>query len=210
MFLVSSCNCLCPIRWSQVSNRKWRCSWSSADKRCSNYIWVINNVIAYWNASYIRDLMVYKYYVNMLFHSSSSITWTCWEFWKIWNPYIAKCPAVKIDVCNFCVNILAYRALAHLLWIVLSGKDSEIINNYDNAWDNTCYNADDLSIISALPFHTVWGIRQYNTFRLGDTYSISVSKLGWWSIDSGNGLSPSQCQTITSPESILTYCQLDP
>ena len=27
--------------------RKWRCSWSSADRRCTNYIWVINNFIDY-------------------------------------------------------------------------------------------------------------------------------------------------------------------
>ena len=26
---------------------EWRCSWSSADRRCSNYIWVINNLIAF-------------------------------------------------------------------------------------------------------------------------------------------------------------------
>ena len=54
MFLVSSCSCLCPIQWS----REWRCSWSSADRRCSNYIWVINNFIAYQGATYIRDLTV--------------------------------------------------------------------------------------------------------------------------------------------------------
>ena len=47
MFLVSSCSCLCPIQWSQVLSREWRCSWSSADRRCSNYIWVIDNFIAY-------------------------------------------------------------------------------------------------------------------------------------------------------------------
>ena len=41
MFLVSSCSCLCPIHWSQVLSREWRCSWSSADRRCSNYIWMI-------------------------------------------------------------------------------------------------------------------------------------------------------------------------
>ena len=27
--------------------RKWRCSWSSADRRCSNYIWVIDRFIAH-------------------------------------------------------------------------------------------------------------------------------------------------------------------
>ena len=46
MFLVSSSSCLCPIHWSQVLSAEWRCSWSSADRRCSNYIWVFNNFIA--------------------------------------------------------------------------------------------------------------------------------------------------------------------
>ena len=30
-----------------VLSWEWRCSWSSADRRCSNCIWVINNFIAY-------------------------------------------------------------------------------------------------------------------------------------------------------------------
>ena len=45
--------------WSQVLSREWRCSWSSADRRCSNYIWVINNFTAYQGASYFRGLTVY-------------------------------------------------------------------------------------------------------------------------------------------------------
>ena len=47
MFLIASCSCYCPIHWSQVLSREWRCSWSSADRRCSNHIWVITNLIAY-------------------------------------------------------------------------------------------------------------------------------------------------------------------
>ena len=58
MYLVSSCSCLCPRQWSQVSNREWRCSWSSADRWCSNYIWVIDNFIAHYSAFYITDLTV--------------------------------------------------------------------------------------------------------------------------------------------------------
>ena len=54
MFLISSCNCLCLIHWSQVLSREWRCSWNRADRRCPNYIWVINNFIAHRGASYIR------------------------------------------------------------------------------------------------------------------------------------------------------------
>ena len=44
--LVSCRSCLCPIHWSQMLSREQRCSWSSADRRCSNYIWVIKNFIA--------------------------------------------------------------------------------------------------------------------------------------------------------------------
>ena len=37
MFLVSACGCLCAIYWSQVLSWEWRCSWSSADRWCTNY-----------------------------------------------------------------------------------------------------------------------------------------------------------------------------
>ena len=56
--LVSSCSCLCPIHWNQMLSRKWRCSWSSTNKRCSSYSWVINKSIAYQAASYVRDSAV--------------------------------------------------------------------------------------------------------------------------------------------------------
>ena len=56
MFLVSSCICLWSIYWSQVLSWRWRWIWSSADRWCSNYIWVINNFIAYQGATYITGL----------------------------------------------------------------------------------------------------------------------------------------------------------
>ena len=59
MFLVSSCSFLSPIYWSHVLSWEWRCSWSSANRRCSNYIWVINNLIVHKGAPYIRDLTVF-------------------------------------------------------------------------------------------------------------------------------------------------------
>ena len=34
------------IESGQVLSLEWRCSWSSSDRRCSNYTWVINNFIA--------------------------------------------------------------------------------------------------------------------------------------------------------------------
>ena len=58
MCLVPSCNCLCSIHWSYVLCREWRCSWSSAGRRCSNYIWVINKFIYFKGAPYMRGLTV--------------------------------------------------------------------------------------------------------------------------------------------------------
>ena len=49
---------LCPIYWGQVLSREWRCSCSSTDRRCCNYIWVINNFIAYSAASNFRGFTV--------------------------------------------------------------------------------------------------------------------------------------------------------
>ena len=43
-----------------VLSWQWRCSWSSADRRCSIYIWAINNFITYWGVAYIRGLTVNK------------------------------------------------------------------------------------------------------------------------------------------------------
>ena len=42
-----------------VESRMTRCSWSSADRRCSNYISAINNFIAYYGAAYIRGWTAY-------------------------------------------------------------------------------------------------------------------------------------------------------
>ena len=57
-FLVSSCSCLRSVHWSHALSWEWRCSWSSADRRCSNYIRVINNFIAYYGATYTRGFTV--------------------------------------------------------------------------------------------------------------------------------------------------------
>ena len=78
MFLVSSCSCLCAIHWDQVLSQEWRCSWSSADRWCSNYIWVIDNFVAYQDVSYIRDFTVTSFNV---IQSCAILTWptiTCY------------------------------------------------------------------------------------------------------------------------------------
>ena len=72
IFPVSSCSHLCPIHWSQLLSWKWSCSWSSANRRCSNYIWMINNFIANSGAPYIRGLTVYIISNPFQFHCFSN------------------------------------------------------------------------------------------------------------------------------------------
>ena len=61
-----------PACWSQESSWEWRCSWSSADRRCSNYIWVINNSIANSGVAYIRGLMVLE---SNMFPIQKHLSW---------------------------------------------------------------------------------------------------------------------------------------
>ena len=77
MFLVSCFSCLCPIHWSQVLSQEWRCSWSSADRQCSNYIWVITNRIAYQGPTYIRGLMVNLVDTPNVIVTNVATAWWC-------------------------------------------------------------------------------------------------------------------------------------
>ena len=60
MFLVSSYSCLYQIHRSQVLSPEWWCIWSSAGRRGSNYMWVINKIITYLGKAYIRGLTVHE------------------------------------------------------------------------------------------------------------------------------------------------------
>ena len=73
MFLIFACCSLCAIYLSQMLSGEWRCSWSSADRRCSNYILVINKSIAYKSATYIRDLTVIYSNPNVLVYQSKYV-----------------------------------------------------------------------------------------------------------------------------------------
>ena len=68
-WLVPRHTCFCLIHWSHVLSWEWRCSWSSDDRRCSNYIWVINDLIARDDAPYIRGMTVNHIYIlNLCLH----------------------------------------------------------------------------------------------------------------------------------------------
>ena len=91
MFLISSCSCLCPVHWSQVLSRLWRCSWSSADRGCSNDIWVINKLIAYKGVTYIRGMMI----LDIMF--MFCYNWNFSQIFGIVDFDICICGSIKVD-----------------------------------------------------------------------------------------------------------------
>ena len=93
MFLVSSCSWLRSIHGSQVLSWEWRCSWSSADRWCSNYIWVINNFIAYEGATYIRGFTVVVFgmlscYVLLLMCTQEEWRYKCKYVYNVYGGII--------------------------------------------------------------------------------------------------------------------------
>ena len=62
--------------WSQVLSREWRCSWSSAGRRCSDYICVVNTFIVYLGVSYCRGFTVTPY--DPCSHKWLICSWGCY------------------------------------------------------------------------------------------------------------------------------------
>ena len=132
MFLVSSRSCLCAIYWNQVLSREWRCSRSSADRRCSNYTWMIKNFIAYWSVNYIRDLTVtnIEVSISLIFIpskkiisiasttdtlSTTTIMITMSKTWRIDKTSHIIRDLKSVYVCIHCVSFQIY--LKQILWV---------------------------------------------------------------------------------------------
>ena len=96
MFLLSSCCCLCHIFWSHVLSWEWRCSWSSADRLCSNYIWVINNLIAYKGAL-ILEILRYVITRCYMWYTSSKLFSMCSAYYDLikWKHFLRYWPFVR-------------------------------------------------------------------------------------------------------------------
>ena len=112
MIVISSCSWLWPIHWSQVLSWEWRCSWSSADRRCSNYIWVINNFIANSDATYIRGLTVYRITDNTMQYNRYHKRWDhrpisqipqCIKYSTMHHFVTEMCTHVYISVTKCCI-----------------------------------------------------------------------------------------------------------
>ena len=123
MFLTSSCSCICPIQWSQVLSREWRCSWSSAGRRCSSYIWVIDNFIAYQGATYIRDLTV----LLCSAPSSSICPTVCRSVLPIHRPTIFHALEQSFHYCLRPFRVLRHYYMSIVLCIVDHHKFSGLV-----------------------------------------------------------------------------------
>ena len=110
MLLESACSCLCAAYWSQVLSGEWRCSWSSADRRCTNYIWLINNSIAYKGASYFRDLTV------VTFHCMGNLC-----LLSRWNP-------LEKGMWNETSTVFVQGVLPKLQWFVYTEHSAEVLS----------------------------------------------------------------------------------
>ena len=87
-------------------SRNAGCSWSSADRRCSNYIRVINNFVAYY---YIRDLtLTYRCYIAWI-----------WDWPSTYHGQPAReAPHIWHHPWEFFNGALtlSHRRLQHILW----------------------------------------------------------------------------------------------
>ena len=136
MSLVSSFSCLCTIYWSQVLSREWRCSWSSADRRCSNYIWVVNNFIAYQGAPYIRDLTVHAYRFLFVFRTSLNLVTFSHDDVNKWKPFPRYWPFV-MGIHRSSVNSLTKASDTELRCFLCCAPEQTVEQTIDTPviWD---------------------------------------------------------------------------
>ena len=107
---VLYCSCLCPIHWSQMLSREWRCSWSNAYRPCSNYTCVTNNFVKviplyHWSARNTAlllivcgsRLVIYKYIGKQQIYIRD-----------LWREYITKEATRRVQLNPFvriCVRV---------------------------------------------------------------------------------------------------------
>ena len=89
------------LEWRCLKHVEWRLSWSSADRRCSNFIWVISNFIANSGVTYIRGLIVcynllVVHWLSGHVHSSQQDRWWLTSF--LWSGPVLCCYRLFLSV----------------------------------------------------------------------------------------------------------------
>ena len=171
MFLVLSCSCLCPIQWSQMLSWEWRCSWSSADRRCSNYIWAINNFIAYQGAAYIRGFTIYIYIYRL--------RW--WDHYKSWVESSGNCFCVLVTTVCLCLSIyqVSVAQSESCLVCILTANYTRVwqFNHYSIIWAPHCVlNHRKLSCVFNSPFREL-AARGTSTNQIAASWMLQATWL---------------------------------
>ena len=108
-------------------HREWKCSWSSADRRCSNCIWVINNFIIYWGVPYIRCLKVSLKWIDCvttgLYYTMLCITW--YNILLVFNTFPLSIQNTHLIACQwnkvlFFISSNLTHVLSHILFLTIS------------------------------------------------------------------------------------------
>ena len=141
MFLISFCSCLCPIHWSQVLSREWRCSWSSTVRRCSNYIWVINNFVACYGMAYIRGLTVLM---------------ACFQWSSKLNYHDVAEPSQIFHHCEMCLNMMMSWHVTTFCITGPCGFSSQMPSNTE-FWCLICCWPEQTGVGSDLGYHDTHG-----------------------------------------------------
>ena len=138
-------------------SREWRCSWSSADRRCSNYIWVINKFVACWGATYISDLavVIFTLLPCSIFHHSGVFLYChlfseTRELMQVFGFYCFRNPenAVMLtsnqrhaDICRVSSPWLPTRTPRHQTWLCyLQCRAGIGFLSVDDIWNRMPYN----------------------------------------------------------------------
>ena len=135
-------------------SREWRRSWSSADRRCYNYIWVINNFIAFLGASNIRGLTsmcTYRLYYQLLIapswcppiYNQCNISADFFSMWKkrnwdkhsmfpteILKEYIKIITWTIIWNYHFCLWWSQWRKIFHMLRVISLCNEACYFNTF--------------------------------------------------------------------------------
>ena len=63
MLLISCCSCICPIHWSQVLSREWRCNWTGAAPTTSEWSTIllpeVRLILEVWRCSKRQAALLY-------------------------------------------------------------------------------------------------------------------------------------------------------
>ena len=126
MFLISSCSCVCSIHWSKVLSREWRCRWSSTDRRCSNYIWVITILLT---TKVLLILEVWWYHLKVNLRHIMHLPGASVSVLFLLHHHLNQCPLFSKRLINL---ISLYLSHLNQCWLLM--RKVQLIHGSNRPW----------------------------------------------------------------------------